>query len=125
MDNGQLGVPANFEDVGYFSPADILPGAVGNVIMDGHVDSREGPAVFFPLKKLKRGDSVILKSNEGEKIEFILESVKLYKTDEAPIQKIFGPTNEARLNLITCGGKYIRQKKEYEARLVVYTKRAK
>jgi LPXTG-site transpeptidase (sortase) family protein len=121
-DNGQMEVPRSTERVGYLSSG-VLPGAIGNAIMDGHVDNYKGPAVFFQLKKLKKGDVVIVKNEKDCSIQFIVESVEIFKTTEAPLQKIFGTANEARLNLITCTGRYSRSKKEHEARLVVFTKR--
>ena len=123
LENGQMGVPGNTDRVGYLSPG-ILPGAAGNAIMDGHVDTYSGPAVFYPLKKLKRGDFVYVTGKNGCKLLFVVESVKFYLTSEAPIQMIFGPTEEHRLNLITCAGRYSRSRKEHEGRLVVYTKLA-
>ncbi|MEC0180324.1 class F sortase [Paenibacillus peoriae] len=123
LENGQMGVPGNTDRVGYLSTG-ILPGAAGNAIMDGHVDTYTGPAVFYPLKKLKRGDYVYVTGDGGCKLQFVVESVKFYLTSEAPIQTIFGPTEEHRLNLITCAGRYSRSKKEHEGRLVVFTKLA-
>lgn len=123
LENGQMGVPSNTNRVGYLSTG-ILPGAAGKAIMDGHVDTYTGPAVFYPLKKLKKGDFVYVTGGGGCKIQFAVESVKFYLTSEAPIQKIFGPTEEHRLNLITCAGRYSRSRKEHEGRLVVYTKLA-
>ncbi|MFC5527952.1 class F sortase [Cohnella yongneupensis] len=122
MDNGQMGVPNRSDTVGYLSNG-ILPGAVGNAVMDGHYDSRTGPAVFFRLKQLKPGDIVIVKNERGEYIEFAVQSVKTYGKSVAPIAMIFGPTQESNLNLITCAGKYSRKLKEHQERLVVFTKR--
>ncbi|WP_239616161.1 class F sortase [Cohnella mopanensis] len=119
---GQMAVPHSTGKVGYLSDG-ILPGAIGNAIMDGHVDSYVGPAVFFNLKKLKKGDSVYVKNNKGYSVPFIVESVESFQTSEAPIKRIFGHIDEPRLNLITCTGKYSRKKREHEARLVVFTKR--
>jgi LPXTG-site transpeptidase (sortase) family protein len=119
---GQMGVPNSTGKVGYLSTG-ILPGAVGNAIMDGHVDSYEGPAVFFDLKKLKKGDSIFVKNDKGYSIPFIVESVESFRTSEAPIQRIFGHADEPRLNLITCTGKYSRKKREHEKRLIVFAKR--
>jgi sortase (surface protein transpeptidase) len=34
----------------------LIRGAKGNVILDGHVDSYVGPAIFLNLKELKHGD---------------------------------------------------------------------
>ncbi|WP_231887340.1 class F sortase [Paenibacillus jamilae] len=123
LENGQMGVPDKTDRVGYLSNH-VLPGSAGNAIMDGHVDTYTGPAVFYPLKKLKKGDYVYVTGDNGCKLQFVVESVKFYLTPEAPIQTIFGPTEEHRLNLITCAGRYSRSKKEHEGRLVVFTKLA-
>jgi LPXTG-site transpeptidase (sortase) family protein len=122
VSNGRMEVPRSTEKVGYLSNG-VLPGSVGNAVMDGHVDNYKGPAVFFRLKKLKNGDTIIVKNEKGYAITFVVDSVKIYKVNEAPIKKIFGPANEPRLNLITCTGKYSRKKREHEARLVIFTKR--
>ncbi|WDZ55585.1 class F sortase [Paenibacillus polymyxa] len=121
LENGQMGVPGNTDRVGYLSN-NVLPGAAGNAIMDGHVDTYTGPAVFYPLKKLKKGDYVYVTGDNGCRLQFVVESVQFYLTPEAPIQTIFGSTEERRLNLITCAERYSRSKKEHEGRLVVFTK---
>ncbi|MFC3748893.1 class F sortase [Paenibacillus sp. GCM10012306] len=120
LPNGQMGVPESTELVGISYPG-ILPGSKGNVVLDGHVDSYTGPAVFFNLKKLKPGDSIVV-SNNVHKLTYTVESVEIYPTNEAPLERIFGDTTEHRLTLITCTGKYSRKKKEHEKRLVVFTK---
>lgn len=120
---GSMDVPKSTETIGYLEDG-TLPGAKGNAVMDGHVDSYTGPAVFYHLKKLKPGDSVYVKDAKGTAIEFRVEAIGIYKTDNAPVQSIFGPSDEPRLNLITCTGKYSRKMKEHQERLVVYTKRA-
>lgn len=123
LDNGQMGVPSSIDSIGYLSNG-IKPGEIGNVVMDGHVDSRTGPAVFFKLRNLKKDDIIIVKSKDGCKIQFSVQSVEIFKTEDAPIQRIFGTADDAQLNLITCAGKYSRKKKEHEARLVVFAKRS-
>jgi len=123
LDNGQMDVPKSTDNVGYLTNG-ILPGAVGNAVMDGHVDHYKGPAVFFRLRTLKKGDEVIVKNEKGHFVTFVVEAVETYKTSEAPIPRIFGPSADPRLNLITCTGKYSRKKKEHQERLVVYTKRS-
>lgn len=122
LDNGQMGVPKSTKTVGYLANG-VLPGAPGNAIMDGHVDSYTGPAIFYRLKRLNKGDVVIVKNGQGKAIEFIVQAVEAYKTSEAPIDRIFGPAKDSRLNLITCTGKYSRKKREHLERLVVYTTR--
>ncbi|MEF2967158.1 class F sortase [Paenibacillus sp. M1] len=93
------------------------------MVMDGHVDSYTGPAIFFDLKKLQPGDAIIVRNRKSDRsLIYRVESVEAFNTSEAPIERIFGETDEIRLNLITCTGKYSRKKKEHEKRLVVFAK---
>ncbi|MFC3799563.1 class F sortase [Cohnella sp. GCM10012308] len=121
-DNGQMDVPKDDKTVGYLLNG-VYPGAIGNAVMDGHYDNYKGAAVFFHLKRLNKGDLVVVKNTDGAMVEFAVESVQSFKTAEAPVSQIFGKTDEARLNLITCSGKYSRSKKEHQERLVVFAKR--
>ncbi|WP_254778359.1 class F sortase [Paenibacillus sp. cl141a] len=121
LENGQMEAPVSSKVAGVLVDG-ILPGQKGNAIMAGHVDNYTGPAVFYPLKKLKPGEPVVLSDNEGKYLVFKVVAVESYPTAEAPIEKIFGDTEMEQLNLITCTGKYNRAKGEHEKRLVVYTR---
>ncbi|MEK5252763.1 class F sortase [Paenibacillus sp. FSL F4-0125] len=121
LSDGQMDVPTDTNIAGILYPG-ILPGAKGNVIIDGHVDSYIGPAVFFKLKKLKHGDEITVSNSDGRKLTYIVDSVEIFNTAEAPLERIFGKSTEARMNLITCTGRYSRKKKEHEKRLIVFTK---
>lgn len=122
--DGQMEVPNNGEDVGWYELG-AKPGANGNAVIAGHVDDYRGPAVFFYLKNLKAGDLIHVYGKENEKVSFQVEKVVAYKKDEAPLRVIFGPSQQPRLNLITCTGVYNRKNNEHEKRLVVYAKRIK
>ncbi|MNM64889.1 Sortase family protein [compost metagenome] len=121
LENGQVDVPRDTDIAGILYPG-ILPGQKGNVIIDGHVDSYTGPAVFFHLKKLLPGNDIILTGAGGWKLTYEVESVEVFKPAEAPLERIFGPSGNRRLNLITCTGRYSRKKKEHEHRLVIFAK---
>lgn len=121
LPDGQMDVPKDSNITGILYPG-ILPGANGNVILDGHVDSYIGPAIFFNLKKLKHGDEITVSNSDGRKLTYIVESVEIFTTAEAPLERIFGKSTEARMNLITCSGRYSRKKKEHEKRLIVFAK---
>jgi LPXTG-site transpeptidase (sortase) family protein len=121
LPDGQVDVPTDTNIAGILYPG-ILPGAKGNVIIDGHVDSYVGPAIFFKLKKLKYGDEITVSNADGRKLTYTVESVETFTTTEAPLERIFGKSPEARMNLITCTGRYSRKKQEHEKRLVVFTK---
>lgn len=51
LPDGQMDVPKDSNIAGILYPG-ILPGAKGNVILDGHVDSYIGPAIFSTSKSL-------------------------------------------------------------------------
>ncbi|MDN4524528.1 class F sortase [Fictibacillus fluitans] len=120
LENGQMGVPSNIENTGWFEPG-TKPGAQGNAVIDGHVDSKTGPAVFFDLKDLKPGDEILLSDQKGKTITFIVKKLKSYPNDKAPLKEIFGPASTRNLNLITCTGVFNHTKGTHEERLVVYT----
>lgn len=120
LENGQMGVPEDVDGVGWFEPG-TNPGAVGNSVMAGHVDSRVGPAIFFDLENLVPGDEVIIVSDTGEELTFMVKDKESYDRKEAPIQEIFGETNSRSLNLITCSGLFNREAGTHDERLVVYT----
>ncbi|WP_143186344.1 class F sortase [Paenibacillus sp. P3E] len=119
--NGQMDVPKNTGVTGILYPG-ILPGEKGNVIIDGHVDSYTGPAVFYKLKKLKQGDLIIVSDQLKHRLTYTVQSAEVFTPAEAPVERIFGKTDEYRMNLITCTGRYSRKKKEHEQRLVIFAK---
>ncbi|MFF2483320.1 class F sortase [Paenibacillus sp. NPDC058071] len=119
LENGQMGVPESSEVAGLFIEG-VLPGEEGNALIAGHVDNYTGPAIFYPLKRLKPGHPIILSDENGKYLVYMVDAVESYLTAEAPLDRIFGDTDKERLNIITCAGKYDRKKKEHEKRLVVY-----
>jgi sortase A len=120
LDNGQMGVPEDIDKVGWFEPG-FKPGTKGNAVLAGHVDSKTGPAIFFYLEKLSKGDEIILTGQDGETMTFVVTGKERYPYDDSPIEKIFGPTDSRTLNLITCVGTFNRSKGTHEERLVVST----
>lgn len=124
LEDGAMEVPENVNEVGWFEPG-IKPGQIGNAVLAGHVDSYEGPAIFFELRDLQKGDEIIVTGEKGEELTFAVTSLESYATDAAPIEKIFGPSDSRHLNLITCTGSFNRDSGEYPDRLVVYTELVK
>ncbi|MFD1021009.1 class F sortase [Thalassobacillus hwangdonensis] len=120
LENGEMGVPEDDSKVGWFEPG-TKPGNEGNSVLAGHVDNYKGPAVFFYLKDLKKGDEITVTDKDGEKKTYVVQKLESYPMDNSPIEKIFGKTDKKRLNLITCTGDFIRDEGGHQDRLVVYT----
>lgn len=98
------------------------PGELGNAVIAAHYDNKDGsPSVFYDIKKLKPGDELIVKDKNGKDLTFEVTEVKTYELENFPLQEVFGPLNKARLNLITCEGKFDTQSRLYSHRLVVFS----
>ncbi len=96
------------------------PGAIGSAIIVGHIDSVSGPGVFFRLSELRRGDDVYVKRADGSTAEFRVTSVQTYLKDHFPTATVYGPTPDAELRLITCGGAFDSVTGHYLSNIVVY-----
>jgi len=120
IENGQMGVPQNPDNVGWFEPG-VKPGAQGNAVMAGHIDSLTGPSVFYDLEKLKQGDEIIVHGKDDEAIRFVVTKTETYPRNDSPVDDIFGFNYSSGLTLITCTGEFNRKAKTHEERFVVYT----
>lgn len=119
--NGAMDVPGNLWNIGWLN-TNGRPGETGTAVMAGHKDSVQGGAIFWDLNKLKPGDRVYVSDEFGYELSFEVTELGSYNADQAPTSRIFGKTNEARLNLITCDGDFVPEQRTYAKRLVVYTR---
>jgi sortase (surface protein transpeptidase) len=117
--DGSMQVPASTSVAGWYTGSP-RPGGVGSAIIVGHIDSVRAPGVFFRLPELHRGDSVFVKRADGTTAEFRVTSVQTYLKDHFPTQTVYGPTPDAELRLITCGGAFDAATRHYLNNIVVY-----
>jgi hypothetical protein len=82
------------------------PGQVGSSVIEGHVDSYQGPAVFFRLGALQPGDDIDVTLANGVTAIFRVTGVREYLKAQFPDRLIYGSTDYAALRLITCGGAF-------------------
>jgi hypothetical protein len=80
------------------------PGQIGASVIEGHVDTRQGPAVFFRLGALRPGDHVDVRLADGVVAVFRVTAVRQYPKSNFPARAIYGAADYAALHLITCGG---------------------
>ncbi len=96
------------------------PGAIGSAIIVGHIDSHNGPGVFWRLNTLRRGDKIYVRRANGTLVEFRVTSVQTYLKDHFPTEDVYGPVPDAELRLITCGGTFDYATGHYLSNIVVY-----
>jgi LPXTG-site transpeptidase (sortase) family protein len=115
---GVLVAPTDFAVPGWYADGTV-PGDIGPAVIAGHVDSRSGPAVFYRLHELRAGDLIEV-DRGGQWVDFQVVSTERYAKDQFPTARVYGPTPDRQLRLITCGGSFDRTRGSYVDNLVVY-----
>ena len=96
------------------------PGQIGSSVIEGHLDSIQGPAVFFRLGALRPGDNVDVTLADGITAIFRVTGVREYAKSRFPAKVIYGATDYAALRLITCGGVFDYATGHYLSSTVVF-----
>jgi len=96
------------------------PGEMGTSVIEGHVDTYLGPAVFFRLGALHPGDSIDVRLADGVTAVFRVTGVRQYLKSRFPAKTIYGATGFAALHLITCGGVFDNTTRSYLSSTVVF-----
>ncbi len=112
--DGRMSVPTTPSTVGWYE-AGTIPGNVGSAVFDAHVY-----LAFKALNKAKVGDTIYVKNEAGQTLQFIISDMEQYQYTEVPADRLFANTDGAHLNLITCSGTWLAGEKTYNHRLVVY-----
>jgi sortase (surface protein transpeptidase) len=104
--DGSIEVPTSFAAVGFYTPGP-TPGQFGPAVIAGHVDSHQGPAVFYRLGALRAGARVSVGRQDGSTATFVVDKVASYPKARFPTTEVYGnTTSRAELRLITCGGSF-------------------
>lgn len=112
-------VPQDFAQAGWWADGP-EPGEPGPAVILGHVDSRSGPAVFFDLRNLESGDKVVIDRADGTSVTYRVDRLEQHPKDEFPTDAVYGPTSDAQLRLVTCGGDFDRSVRHYVDNIVVF-----
>ncbi|MFD9127851.1 class F sortase [Kitasatospora sp. NPDC059571] len=99
--------------------AGTAPGQSGTAVLAGHVDNSKGPAVFYRLGSLHRGDRVEITRDDRATARFSVDAVEVYPKKDFPDGKVYAAAPNAQLRLITCGGGFTREG-GYDGNVVVY-----
>ena len=117
--DGSIEVPSDFSQTGWWADGP-EPGEVGPAVILGHVDSRQGPAVFFDLRRLQPGDTVEIDRVDGSAVTYAVDRVEKHSKNDFPTETVYGPTPEPVLRLVTCGGDFDRDARSYKDNVIVF-----
>jgi sortase (surface protein transpeptidase) len=120
--DGTMQTPSGWEDTGWYEPGS-EPGEQGPAVVVGHVDSTSGPAVFYRLRELRRGDLVRIRRADGSVVRFRVEGIERWPKAEFPTRRVFTKTHVAALRLVTCSGDFDPSTGHYVDNTIVYAVR--
>ncbi len=81
------------------------PGQVGPSVILGHVTVGDyGDGVFRRLSRLRRGEEIVVRLENGKDARFTVSDVRTVAQAEFPTDDVYGDVGRPELRLITCGG---------------------
>lgn len=119
LPDGAMEVPADAAVAGWYELGPV-PGEPGPAVVAGHVDSKTGPGVFFALRRLRPGDRVTVERDDGTRHVFAVTAVEQHPKTGLPVERIWAPSDEPVLRLVTCGGVFDPETGHYTDNLVVF-----
>ncbi|MEV5427689.1 class F sortase [Streptomyces sp. NPDC052701] len=105
---------------GWFTGA-VTPGEKGTAVLVGHVDNTQGPAVFYGLGALKKGNRVEVSRADGKTAVFEVYGIEVFDKNDFPGDRVYGSKGAPELRVITCGGSFSQQN-GYQGNVVAFAR---
>ncbi|MFD5604184.1 class F sortase [Streptomyces sp. NPDC127064] len=120
--DGWVGAPPPEDPnlAGWFTGA-VSPGEKGTAVVVGHVDNKQGPAVFYGLGALKKGNRVEILRHDGKTAVFEVYGIEVFEKSHFPGDRVYGSKGDPELRVITCGGGFSKQN-GYDGNVVVFAR---
>jgi len=117
--DGTIEVPVAYDTAAWYRLGPI-PGSLGPAVIVGHVDSYQGPGVFFTLGAMRPGAIIDFTRVDATVAHFRVDAVNSYPKNHFPTAAVYGPIDYAGLRVITCGGVFDQTTRSYESNTVVF-----
>ena len=117
---GELGIPPDPSDIGWWADGAYPGKSSGAVILAGHIDSAvSGPGALLRLQDIRPGDSVTLAA-AGRAYRYRVVALRAYDKSSLPVEAVFGQRVTARLVIVSCGGPFDAATGHYLDNIVAY-----
>lgn len=121
--DGTMQTPRDWQNAGWYKPGP-EPGERGPAVIVGHVDSTAGPAVFYRLRELHRGNVISIRRANHTTVRFRVEGLERWPKSEFPTRRVFGRKSRISvLRLVTCSGNFDASTGHYVDNTIVYAVR--
>jgi sortase (surface protein transpeptidase) len=114
-----MALPSRADRAGWYAEGP-RPGQPGPAVVIGHVDWDHSPAVFFHLHDLRPGDPVYVDRADRSTARFRVIGLSQVPKSRFPTDRVFAPTLEPSLRLVTCGGSFDRATGNYRDNVIVF-----
>ncbi|NEC86539.1 class F sortase [Streptomyces sp. SID12501] len=104
--DGTVQVPpiSDHDQAGWYEHSP-TPGQTGPSVILGHVTvGAYGDGVFHGLSRLRRGEKIVARLENGTETEFTVTSLRTVAKADFPTDDVYGNVDRPELRLITCGG---------------------
>ncbi|MFI5793053.1 class F sortase [Streptomyces sp. NPDC051677] len=99
----------------------VSPGEKGTSVVVGHVDNKLGPAVFYGLGALKKGNRVEVARQDGKTAVFEVYGIEVFEKNNFPGDRVYASKGSPELRVITCGGGFSKAK-GYDGNVVAFAR---
>ncbi|MFD9391950.1 class F sortase [Streptomyces sp. NPDC060000] len=122
--DGWVGAPPPEDPnlAGWFTGG-VSPGEKGTAVVVGHVDNRLGPAVFYGLGALKKGNRVEVARADGKTAVFEIYGIEVFEKNNFPGDRVYASKGAPELRVITCGGGFSKAN-GYDGNVVAFARLA-
>ncbi|MCX5172789.1 MULTISPECIES: class F sortase [Streptomyces] len=101
----------------------VTPGEKGTAVVVGHVDNTQGPAVFYGLGALKKGNRVEVVRQDGKTAVFEIYGIEVFAKNDFPGDRVYASKGTPELRVITCGGGFSKAN-GYDGNVVAFARLA-
>ncbi|MEU6999390.1 sortase [Nonomuraea sp. NPDC046570] len=74
------------------------------------------------MRRLGEGARILVDRADGSTIAFRVSKIARYPKRQLPDRQVYGPTPDAELRLITCGGTFDTRRRSYRDNIVVFAR---
>jgi|GEM_PF-4184330 len=96
---GQIGVPKNIFDTGWYDGS-VKPGQPGTVVIDGHMIGPTKAGSFIDLSKIKPGAFVSVTTGDNTQYVYRVASAETIAASAVTVQKLLSPYGSAAQSLV-------------------------
>lgn len=118
----EIGTPPGIYDVGWFNQSG-LPGKNQTIILDGHNGGPAKDGIFKRLGNATAGNTMSIERGDGQIFTYKITdnyTVKLDDFTQDAMDKVLAKINDQEtVAIITCSGRWLKDKQTYDQRTIV------